>query len=380
MSETDTLTTTAERTLRLVELLFGNPEGLTPQEILPRLGVSRSSLFILLRTLKTLGYIEQAERRGRYRPGARLMAWRFSSGESHQTLLDAFYQEARHARWSETLLIVVPTPQGDLVLAQVESPQTVRSAYRVGEFSTALTVCRAVLQTQPDDLLLACGYALAHNEQTIELALPICPDGIRPQAALMLTAPAFRWEKTALLDGWLAELRALAARLSYRLGAMVYTPYQMQRPADLPPEVQLTLAEINRFLQGPWTARLACLRPDGKPHVIPVWQEWNGKAFHLIAWQGSLWAEYLHANPEVSLTIDEPWAPLRRVTARGKAVALPYEKDDPRLSALISRLSIRYLGEASLAPTSEQVTDVFQIQPETLRGWKGLLPASPRLL
>ncbi|MEN4012003.1 MAG: pyridoxamine 5'-phosphate oxidase family protein [Chloroflexota bacterium] len=380
MNKPDSLTTTAERTLRLVELLFASPEGLSPQDILPRLGISRSSLFILLRTLKALGYVEQAERRGRYRPGARLMAWRFSSGETHQSLLDAFYQEARNAKWSETLLVAVPAPQGELVLAQVESPQTVRSAYQVGEVTTGLAACRAVLHAQPDDAVLTGGYALALNAQTIELALPVCADGIRPQAAVMLTAPAFRWEKTALLDTWLAELRALAARLSYRIGALVYTPYQVQRPADLPPEIQLTPAEINRFLQAPWTARLACLRPDGKPHVIPVWQEWDGKAFHLIAWEGSLWAEFLRANPEVSLTIDEPWPPLRRVTARGKAVALPYEKDDPRLSALISRLSIRYLGEASLAPASGQVTDVFQIQPETLRGWKGLLPASPRPL
>ncbi len=377
MSETDSLTTTAERTLRLVELLFGNPDGLTPQDILPRLGVSRSSLFILLRTLKALGYVEQAERRGRYRPGARLLAWRFSSGETHQNLLDAFYQEARHAKWNETLLVVVAAPQGELVLAQVESPQTVRSVYRVGEVTTSLSAAHTVLQARPDDALLACGYSLALNDQTIELALPVCPDGIHPQAAVMLTAPAFRWEKTGLVDAWLAELRALAARLSYRLGAMVYTPYQAQRPADLPPEVQLTPAEINRFLQGPWTARLACLRPDGKPHVIPVWQEWDGKAFYLIAWEGSLWAEYLRANPQVSLTIDEPWSPLRRVTARGKATALPFEKDDPRLTALISRLSSRYLGEASLAPASRQVTDIFQIQPETLRGWKGFLPASP---
>ena len=64
---TDPLTSSAERTLRLVELLLTESDGLTPQEMLLVLGTSRSSLFNLLRRLKSLGYIDQNERRGRYR-------------------------------------------------------------------------------------------------------------------------------------------------------------------------------------------------------------------------------------------------------------------------------------------------------------------------
>lgn len=49
------LASTAERTLRLIELLLAQPEGLTPQELQVQLDLSRSSLFLLLRTLKVLG-------------------------------------------------------------------------------------------------------------------------------------------------------------------------------------------------------------------------------------------------------------------------------------------------------------------------------------
>jgi len=81
---------------------------------------------------------------------------------------------------------------------------------------------------------------------------------------------------------------------------------------------QLFLALVALLFAG-----LATASPDGQPHVVPVWQEWDGKHFYVIAWQGSLWAEYVLANPSISLTIDEPWPPLRRVLAHGRALPLP---------------------------------------------------------
>ncbi len=101
---------------------------------------------------------------------------------------------------------------------------------------------------------------------------------------------------------------------------------------------------MTAFLQGPWTARLAVVRPDGQPHVIPVWQEWDGEVFTIIAWKGSQWAEHLLQNPNVSLTIDEPWPPLRRVVVRGQAAPLNHGDDIPGLEALVQRLTRRYLA------------------------------------
>jgi DNA-binding IclR family transcriptional regulator len=108
----DPLAPAAERTLRLIELLLSRPEGWTPQELLVQLDLSRSSLFVLLRTLKTLGYVEQAGIRGRYVPGPRLQAWRAPQSPSAQELLTAFYQVMETARSAEisgeTLALVLP--------------------------------------------------------------------------------------------------------------------------------------------------------------------------------------------------------------------------------------------------------------------------------
>jgi DNA-binding IclR family transcriptional regulator/nitroimidazol reductase NimA-like FMN-containing flavoprotein (pyridoxamine 5'-phosphate oxidase superfamily) len=361
---TDDISSTAARTLRLAEALLLHPEGLSPQELLEQAGGSRSTLFVLLQELKSLGYAEQAERRGRYRPGPRLLAWAGGSGAAADLTL-AFYQEAARQPLAETLALLVPSEGGPLVLAQQEGSALVRCAFTTGQ-ALPLAAGGQALLSAPPEMVRQNGYALTDGPQSLDLALPICRDGIRPEAALLLSVPAFRWQPRPLLETFLPDLRVMAARLSYRLGAPFYAPYRADPLPDLQPAGPLTPEAIGAFLQGPWAARLACVRPDGRPHVIPVWQEWDGQAFHVIAWQGSQWAEYVLQNPNVSLTIDEPWPPLRRVVSRGQASPLDAATD---LRPLLERLARRYLGQP-LPPG--RVLRAFRIQPETLRGWQGI--------
>src|SRR5512143_2039358 len=89
----------AQRTLRLVELLLANPNGLAVHEMVSQLEISRSTLFLLLNTLKQLGYAEQSEKRGRYRAAARLLAWRSAGPGVTADLSQAFYQEAEQRSW-----------------------------------------------------------------------------------------------------------------------------------------------------------------------------------------------------------------------------------------------------------------------------------------
>ena len=361
----DTVSSTTERTLKLVEALLAQPGGVTPQDLLARLGSSRSTLFLLLHTLKRLGYVEQAEKRGRYSPGPRLRAWQSAPAIPAADLSLAFYQEAARGPVTETLALALPSPGGPLVLSQVESSQQVRCAFTPGQTYPSLEAASQALMTQPPAAVLENGCALVASPESLDLALPICRDGTHPEAALVLSAPAFRWQPQQILAEYLPELRAMAARMSYRLGAPFYFPYRQPAAGELNPEMALSAEEIRRFLQGPWTARLACLRPDGQPHVIPVWQEWDGQDFYVVAWQGSQWADYLRQNPNVSLIVDEPWPPLRRVTGRGQAALL-----DPgfNLAPLLQRLARRYLGQDAPVAAAERA---FRIRPQTLRGWQG---------
>ena len=37
--------------------------------------------------------------------------------------------------------------------------------------------------------------------------------------------------------------------------------------------------DVEEFLRGAQVAALSTVRPDGRPHVVPVWYEWDGKEF-----------------------------------------------------------------------------------------------------
>jgi len=365
------LSSTIERTLSLLEIFMQNPDGLNPQEILDRTSISRSTLFTLLKELKDIGYLDQSETRGRYIAGPRLLSWSATNSPSYQTLINVFQQEIHGKSFSETLALAVPGPQGILLLDQREADQMIRAVYNVGEPLSTLSAAQHVLIPPFDENIVNCGYSLNKNNDFLELSLPICADGIKPNAALILSVPAYRWSVDQLLDEWLIDLRAMAARISYRLGALQYTPYQQDKQSTFQPTTSMTEIQISQFLLGPWTARLACIRPDGHPHVIPVWQEWDGKKFSILAWNGSQWVDYVRKNPQVSLTVDEPWSPYRRIVMRGNALELHQIDEKARLS-LLSKLSKRYLGQDTPQKLLTQVETVFSINPESIRGWMGL--------
>lgn len=367
----EALSSTIERTLSLLEIFMQNPEGLSPQEILEQTKISRSTLFTLLKELKDIGYLDQSEIRGRYIAGPRLLSWSGSNSPSYQTLITVFQQELHDKTFSETLALAVPGPQGILLLDQKEADQIIRAVYSVGEplsnDSTASSILIPPYQTQ----VIQDGYNFQENNDYLEIAVPICADGIKPIAGLLLTAPKYRWDTKQLLNDWMPELRAMAARISYRLGALQYSPYHQDQQSSFQPTTMMNDSQITQFLIGPWTARLACIRPDGHPHVIPVWQEWDGKKFNILAWHGSQWVDYIRKNPQVSLTVDEPWAPYRRIVMRGSAKEVLNADIDTR-TILLSKLSKRYLGQDTPQRFINQVETVFTIFPETLRGWMGL--------
>lgn len=364
-----------ERALSLLEFLLEHPEGVEIRAIFAQLDGARSSLFLLLNKLKELGYVEQSEKRGRYRPGPRLLAWRGAAPPlAAADLLPAFFQEAQSCELEETLALFIPIGtseafSGVMLLGQVEGRREVRSAFESGEHLPTSSAAGQLFQSPIATEIRERGYSLARRGDAMDVAFPICRDGITPNAALVLSLPAFRWEEEHIQRS-LSVLREMAARLSYRLGALSYSPWQKEG-IGLRETFPLGEKEIASVLKAPWTAQLACLRPDGTPHVVPLWHEWDGKAFRVVAWKGSRWSAYLLLNPQVSLTIDEPFLPLRRISAQGAAYA-EYQASDPRLERLLGRLSRRYLGQDLAASLIPQVERSFVIEPTTLRGWKGI--------
>lgn len=371
MMKKEPLSSTIERILSLLEIFIQHPEGLNPQEILEKSMISRSTLFTFLKELKDLGYLDQTETRGRYIAGPRLLSLTGSNTPTYQSLINVFQEENQNKALSETLALAVPNPQGILLLDQKEADQIIRAVYSIGEPLRIESAASSILTAPFADHIIQSGYSFQENQDFFEIAVPICADGIKPIAGLLLNVPKYRWTKERLIDEWLDELRAIAARISYRLGALQYTPYHQEQISSFQPTTTMSDSQIKQFLAGPWTARLACIRPDGNPHVIPVWQEWNGEHFNILALQGSQWADYVRKNPQVSITIDEPWSPYRRVVSRGIAKEIK-EIHKNRQNDLFLRLSKRYLGQQPTQSLNHQIDTIFSIQPDSLRGWMGL--------
>lgn len=370
----NSLTPSVRRTIEVLEGLLAHPEGLSLKQLLATVDSSRSSLFLLLNTLKSLGYVEQSERRGRYRAGARLLAWRAAAPSVlNANLLRAFYAEAEAASLAETLALAMPLPDGEIqVVGQVEGIANVRSVFVAGERLTAESAAGVLFQPTTAPKTHTLHYTLAQRHEAMDVAFPICRDGILPTAALLMSAPAYRWS----LDAYASTLSALsemAARLSYRIGAPFYAPWCTDGQLAIAEMTAMDEAQIAAVLAAPWMARLACVDRDGAPHVVPVWHEWDRRqrAFRILAWRGSRWADYLLENPQVSLTVDEPWPPLRRVSARGVAAPL-YAGDDEHLLELLIRLSRRYLGRNVAETLTPKVERSFLVTPYAVRGWQGL--------
>jgi DNA-binding IclR family transcriptional regulator len=360
-----------ERTIHLIELILKNPKGITSGEILASIDASRSTVFAMLRTLKRLEYVEQVVERGPYKAGPRLLAWQRAPDSNFQDLLTSFYHQAVPSIIDETLALAVPNQGEVLILAQIKSPHRVHSAYDIGQqYPEGECGAGHILTSEPSKNIRDQGYYLDIKNDRVELSVPICMDGHQPDAALLVSAPRTRHTPSSIRT-FLATLREMAAHISYRMGAPIYAPYQTPSLSDLGPKLPLGEAEIESFLDGPWPARLACLRPDGSPHVVPVWYQWKRKMFFIVAWQGSRWADYLLANPQLSLTVDEPWPPLRRVSVRGKAQPLNQEDFPGGLSALLDRLNRRYLGHAQHPKLANLDRRAFRINPEHIVGWRG---------
>jgi len=353
------------RTLHILESLATEPGGLTAAQLAETLDIPHSALHALLNTLKAQGYIAQAGARQPYQIGLRAQALSQARPTGINALVNAFYEETARQAHTETLaLATLADANGTaLILAEAPSTQTVRCAIPVGQ--------RMPAADHPAGLALLAGLApssleraVAHpttelhntlqqtrrqtmarsaDSDTVTLAVPICPDGQRAEAALLASIPAFRWD-TSREAALLSSLREMAARLSYRLGALSYTPYGAAQSHPHGPSIPMPEAELRAFLDGPWAARLACIRPDGSPHVVPVWYEWRDATFLVAAWPGSAWADFVTQNPAVALTIDEPWPPLRRILVRGQAQPLVAENIPGGIEGLRTRINARYLG------------------------------------
>ena len=376
----------AERTLNILEALSSAPDGLSATELLEQLGdISRSGLFALLNTLKARSYIEQSDNRGKYQLGPALWALLPRQSLGLEPLITAFETEMAQVDLGETAVLLWLDRQETVLLAQREGINRVRAVYRLGQREAATNSPggrlllaglpnQSAQQTAVFNQFRSEGAATQETAETLDIACPICADGVQPSAALQVSLPLFRSQPAAVAQ-LKKQVQQAASRISFRLGAAVYQPYGWAVGEPIGPNRALSNGEIEQFLQGPWSARLACVRADGTPHVLPLWYEWDGRSFWVAASPGAQWKQVVDETGRVSLTIDEPWPPLRRAFVVGQAHSVAADAVPGGLAGLRQRLAVRYLGQgADQQPELCQIDGwtAVQITPQRLTGHQGL--------
>lgn len=106
--------------------------------------------------------------------------------------------------------------------------------------------------------------------------------------------------------------------------------------------------EIAEFLgERGHLARIATVRGDGSPSVVPVWFIFEGGKVLITPRKHSAFLADVLREPRVAITIDEDQGRYRKVLFEGKAEVLFPVGEDRKWDDVYRRIACRYIDEAS---------------------------------
>jgi hypothetical protein len=141
----------------------------------------------------------------------------------------------------------------------------------------------------------------------------------------------------------------------------------------------LTPDELDEFLARPLLLKLACVRPDGWPYVIPLWFAWEAHKLYVVGRERAIWIEYIKREPRVGVLIDEETRRQRRVQMTASAALVegpvPRGQGSPNWRQLDVLLVSKYMadeqGEAYRQSTADRPRYLVEITPRQITTWRG---------
>ena len=141
----------------------------------------------------------------------------------------------------------------------------------------------------------------------------------------------------------------------------------------------LSSAELDEFLASPLLLKLACVRPDGWPYVIPLWFVWDSHKLYVVGRERAIWIDYIRREPRVGVLIDEDARRHRRVQMTARAAVLEgpvvhaqgslfWHSLDP---LLVSRYMADEEGQAYRQLTADRPRYLVEITPVQITTWRG---------
>ena len=143
----------------------------------------------------------------------------------------------------------------------------------------------------------------------------------------------------------------------------------------------LAAARIRGFLEREPVVWLSTVRPDGGPHLVPIWFWWDGEALLVFSKPNAQKVRNLRANPSVMLALGEAEADFDVGMLEGRAELLQ-EPTREFLPEGHLRKYARQLAATGLTADeyAETYSQVIRITPSRALGWHGrAVPHSARL-
>jgi DNA-binding transcriptional ArsR family regulator len=332
------------RAVQALEHLAAAQQPLSLSSLSRAIGVGPSSLLAILTTLRNAGLVTRSPGDGRYLPGPGLVALGTAAAQRLEPLptFDLLAADLVD-RLGETVLLWIQQGDGLAMAASRDGRHSLRYAPPLGL------------------RLAASGWASRSEEGVVEGELEpgvwMLATSLDEHALLAVVGPAGR-------------LRGLAgASARQALAGLVAGEGVWAGAGPIEP------TELDAFLSQALVASLSYLSNDGYPASVPLWYDWDGRAFWVVPSPAAEWAEHVRRNPRVSLAVSESTPPLRRVLARGPMLVAD-DADGSRWRSVEGRLAARYarLDAARLLEgRSGQPRVLLRLVPERLTGWRGLL-------
>jgi PPOX class probable F420-dependent enzyme len=126
--------------------------------------------------------------------------------------------------------------------------------------------------------------------------------------------------------------------------------------------------EVRSLLEGPNTAHIATVLPDGSPHSVAVWIGVSGERAYFFTQERSRKARNLREDPRVAISIVHRNNPYETGWLRGRVVET---LEGEAALELIDALALKYTGR----PFPMRSGTVYLIEPE--RAGSMTLPFQP---
>lgn len=147
----------------------------------------------------------------------------------------------------------------------------------------------------------------------------------------------------------------------------------------------MTKQEMNEFLDGRHLARIATVKKNGSPFVVPVWYYWDGTDCYIVARKKASWIKNIHHEQRVTVLIDELDPDSPKVVIEGTAEIIGDKLSDwiDIGRQMVKKYFGTNAGDSYLEGSIDQPRYTIRVHPKKIATWKNPskeeIRKSPRL-